>query len=133
MNHALLIVFFNALLLSAGILTVLVSCLQYANWFPILTIVVNMIAVLQLMMCGSCSGYQESHSFMGESDGRAVAIQVSWMMFGLLIITGYAVPGLLFRAQLVPDVALYFSWIGGTIILAAMIIYLRLIWNRESE
>jgi Vacuolar protein sorting 55 len=91
-------------------------------------------AIVQLMMCGSCNSGESSdgmYSFDTSVDMGIVAVQISWLLFGLLIVGGYATPALLYRAAVVPDVALYFAWAGGTVILASMIIYLRLIWNRK--
>lgn len=122
----LAIVFGNATILATGILVVLVACFQYNNFFPLLTILSNLAAISQLMMCGSCN---TSSSYSNDDDSP---VHVSWLLFGLFVIIGYAVPALLYRANQVPDIALYLSWIGGTTILTSMIIYMRIIYNRES-
>ena len=133
-KEPLIFILINSVLLAAGTLIVLIACFQYNNYFPLLTILCDVFAILILMMCGSCSAEDDVlTSFDTDMNLRALGIQLSWMLFGLFIIFGYAVPSLLFRAAKIPDVALYFSWGGGTVILASMIIYLKVIYRGGAE
>ena len=122
----LAVVFGNASILATGILIVLIACFQYNNFFPLLTILANLVAIAQLMMCGSCN---TQPSYYNSDDSQH---HVSWLLFGLCIVIGYAIPSLLYRANQIPEIALYFSWIGGTTILTSMIIYMRIIYNRHE-
>lgn len=125
----LFLILLDAILLAAGILIILVVCFQYNNFFPLFTILANSMAILQLMMCGACSG-RDAWSGGGDDD---TGKEISWLMFGLFSVFGYATLGLLYRAGIIPDVALYMGWGGGSIILAAMIIYLRAIYQVDNN
>ena len=106
---------------------VLVACFQYGNFFPILTIFINLMAIMQLMLCGACAS--DASGYTWDSPHQEAAVHVAWWIFGLFVILGYAIPALLYRASVVPTVALYLTWTGGTTILAAMIVYMRLIYR----
>lgn len=127
------IVLVNSVLLAAGILLVLVACFQYSNFFPFLTIIINTLAVLQLMICGACSGNDDDAGGFGDhTEYQYMAgVQLSWWIFGMLIVMGYAIPSLSYRAGDFAEVALYLTWGGGTIIVTAMIVYMKLLYKEH--
>lgn len=123
MRNVLAAVILNSALLAGGILIVLITCFEWHNFYPLLTILVDVLAITQLMMCGTTTDSDEGH----------LGIQLSWMLFGLFVVTGYAVPALLWRDGAIPEQALYFTWGGGTVILASMIIYMKLINASDNK
>lgn len=126
MKHVLIAVILNSALLAAGILIVLITCIEWDNYYPLFTVLCDVAAITQLMLCGTC------HAAHDYGDEYQFPAQFSWMVFGLLLIFGYAIPSLLWRAGSIPDVALYWTLGGSTVIVSAMMVYMKLI-NRAGD
>jgi O-antigen/teichoic acid export membrane protein len=130
------IIFANSVLLAIGISLVGISIAQYGNKWPILTIIVHLLAILFPTACNRCNSIDdgEYHIFGDTGNDWTNGItHISWVLFGLLVVVGYAVPVELFRAGQLKDVAVYLTVSGGTTILAAVLIYVKVIYFQESD
>lgn len=123
----LCVIFTNAMLLATGILLVLISILQYHNWWPLLTIVVHLLAILVPTACGQCMVDDTEHSIFGDAH-HGDAAHAAWVLFGVLVIVGYAVPVELYRAHILPQVAACLTVAGGTTILGAVLLYVKIVY-----
>jgi len=136
-KKTLALILSNALLLSTGIILILVSCIQYDNWWPFLTIFVNMFAIFFPTFCGGCAlGDSDEYGSMwneGDNDASVTPASISWLFLGFFIIVGYAIPIELFRGNLITEQGVYLTVSGGTTILAAILIFVRLILFKKDR
>ena len=121
-NKRLYILFANAILAASGIMLVLVSAFQYSNFWPIVIIVIDIFAVTWPTMCGGCSISDDDYYGSSYSDGHA---SFSWVLLGIFITVGYAIPIELYRTNSLTEMATYMTILGGTIILASILMYIR--------
>ena len=117
----------NSIFCAVGILLILISCIQYTTWWPLLTIAVHGLAVLFPVMCGGCQFDNSSPFDTGDQIAVDCAL-ISWLLVGILGITGYAIPSILLRASLIPEVGLIFTFAGGTVILISILIFVRAVY-----
>lgn len=118
---AILIV--NSIFCSIGILLVLIACIQYSTWWPLLTITVHGLAVLFPVMCGGCN-FNDNNIDLFSTNFELV----SWLFVGIFVITGYAIPSILRRASIIPEVGLILTFSGGTILLISILIFVRSVY-----
>jgi hypothetical protein len=114
---------FTSMLLASGILLILVPCIQYDNWWPLLTIFVLFLAILFPMMCGGCSPDTENNEEL---------VLISWVFTGMFIVTGYSIPSILLRGKYIPEAGLIFSTVGGTVILLSILVFVRIIYFKKD-
>lgn len=119
---------FTSMLLASGILLILVPCIQYDNWWPLLTIFVLFLAILFPMMCGGCSP-----SAMDDTEYNEELVLISWVFTGMFVVTGYAIPSILLRGKYIPEAGLIYSTVGGTVILLSILVFVRIIYFKKDS
>jgi hypothetical protein len=126
----------DSALLATGILLVLVACIQYANWWPLLTIFVHFFAIVCPIVCGGCSGIglSEDDQWLTDngSGARSLAL-ISWLLVGFFVVIGYAIPAILLRGEYLPEVGLLFTFAGGTIILISILLFTRVVYFKPRD
>jgi len=110
----------NSVLCAGGVIMVLVSCIQYNLWWPLLTIAMHGLAVV-FPSC-NCSS----------NDENSVAGQVAWLFVGLFVTFGYAIPSILYRGGLMPEIGLILTLCGGTVILVSILIFVRTVYYTKD-
>lgn len=130
-KKVLALILLNATLLAGGIILILVSCVQFNNWWPFLTIFVNAFAILFPTFCGGCSMSDDAE--WDDREGGVSPATISWVFLGFFIVIGYAIPVELFRTHLLTESGVMFTVSGGTIILAAILIFVRLIYFEKDD
>ena len=128
-SHRVTIIAANSILLAVGISLVCVSIFAYGNMWPILTIFVHMLAIFFPTLCGQCS----HDDMFGDENATNPLTHLPWVLFGLLVIVGYAVPVELFRANELNETAVYLTVAGGTTILCAVLIFVKVIYFQKSD
>ena len=118
----------NATFLSSGIILILVSCIQFNNWWPFLTVFINAFAIFAPTFCGGCS-FEPSWD---DQEGDISIGSISWIIVGFFVVVGYAIPIELFRVGVLTQTGVYLTLSGGTVILASILIFVKLIFF-ESE
>jgi len=131
MNKNFYILIANAILLASGIMLVLVSAVQYTNFWPFIIIFVNMFAIMWPTLCGGCS-LQEEFSYQG-NEGSITPGSVSWVLLGFFVTVGYAIPIELFRANKLTETATYLTLAGGTTMLAAILVFIRVLYFEKDS
>lgn len=126
----IMILVFNSSLLAAGIILILIPCIQYGNWWPLLTIFVHFFAVIFPVMCGGCSFGSDNWSYSGGDETLAM---VSWLLVGIFVVLGYAMPAILLRGGMIPKTGLILSFAGGTTILLSILFFVRVVYFTESD
>lgn len=133
-----ILLFFAALCLAIGVFLVLFSAIHFSSVYALFTVVVHSCAIFFPALCGGCSISFSSSSadsaLWGESGDYAVGAKLSWVLLGMFIILGYAIPIELFRGNLIPEIAVYLCLTGGTVILASIFLFVKLIYfNSQDE
>ena len=122
----------DAIFLSVGIMLILISSIRYDNWFPLLTIFVHCFAIFIPTFCpGGCS--MEEDNVWGDEDVSASPAAIAWILLGIFIVVGYAIPVELFRTNSLSEKGVYFTLTGSTTILAAVLIFVRLIYFQKDD
>lgn len=116
---------FTSMLLAAGILLILIPCIQYDNWWPLLTIFVLSFAIMIPVVCGGCS-----QDGFDPNDDLAL---ISWVFVGIFGVTGYAIPALLLRGKYIPETGLLFAFAGGTTIIVSILVFVRTIYFKKDS
>jgi len=122
------VIVINSILLAIGVSLVGVSVFAYGNKWPLLTIAVHLLAILFPTACGQCTLNADDMSFLSMEDDQSAIKHLSWVLFGMLVIVGYAVPVELYRAKELEQVAVWLTVVGGTTILSAVLIYVRVVY-----
>jgi hypothetical protein len=128
MNKKFLLLFFSALLLSSGIVLVLFASIHYSNIYPLLSILVFMVAVFGTVIAGGCQCGQSGMEHLFSEEYEALGPKLSWVIFGTLVVLGYSIPVELFRGHYIPDVAVYMTLSGSTVVLASIFMFVKLIY-----
>jgi hypothetical protein len=105
-------------LLASGILLVLVACIQYGNWWPLTTILIQFFAVAIPISC----------TWDNDSMDRDPKL-AGWIACGFLVVAGYGIPGVLLRGGAIPAPGLLIAYAGSTCILTGILIFVRFIKN----
>jgi hypothetical protein len=133
-TKTILLLVANSVFLAAGILLVFFCCLIYKTWWPIFIILVFTMAVVFPITMGGCS-FEESAMpsiFAGDDDGEGPAT-LSWIATGTLVTIAYAIPVELYRAAIIPVGGVYFSISGGTTVLIAVLIFVRVVYYGDKS
>ena len=116
----------NSILLAAGILLIIFSCIIYDNWWPLMMIFIFVASIIFPSICGSCEISQQE-DFMGDSD--EIGPMLSWVFVGMFIVFGYTIPIELLRRNIIEIGGVYMSVSGGTIILMAIMLFVRIVYK----
>jgi len=130
-KKTLVLIIADAILLSVGIMLILISAIRLANWWPFLTIFVHGFAIFLPTFCpGGCS--TEDDDLWGDDESSAPA-SIAWILLGIFIVIGYAIPVELFRTKTLSQTGVYLTLSGSTTILASVIIFVRAIYFEKDE
>lgn len=132
MNKKILaLIVLNATFLASGIILILVSCVQFDNWWPFMTVFINMFAIFCPTFCGGCT--LDPSSLWDEREGEVSLGAFSWLCLGFFVVVGYAIPVELYRSKVLSETGVYLTLSGGTVILAAILIFVRLIFFKKDQ
>jgi len=132
-NSVIVLTVIDSILLAGGIILILIPCIQYNNWWPLITIFVHFFAILFPVTCGGCniSGNSDDLDFRLDSSDPQLAI-VSWVFVGVFVVLGYAIPAILLRARKIPEAGLLFAFGGGTLILISILVFVRVVYFKKD-
>ena len=119
----------NSVFCAAGVILILISCIQFGLWWPLLTIGVHALAVLFPVMCGGC---QVDHDVYSEPIAVNCAL-LSWLFVGIFTTAGYAIPSILYRGGKMPEVGLILTLAGGTVILSSILVFVRAVYFAKDD
>jgi hypothetical protein len=57
---------------------------------------------------------------------------LAWVLVGFFVIVGYAIPIELLRGGIIPEQGVYFALGGGTIVLLAILVFVRLVYFEKN-
>lgn len=116
----------NSAFLASGILLIIFSCIIYGTWWPLMMIFVFAASIIFPTICGACK-IEDSNDFM-DPDRDEIGPMLAWFMVGLFLVIGYAIPIELLRKQAFELGGVYMSTGGGTIILFAIILFVKIVY-----
>lgn len=110
-----------SLLLAAGFLLIVLSCALYGNWRPLFDIALFLLAPLPNAVCGNRGGYDD-FLLGAASNTNAIAEFGQWCT-GFLVVSGLALPLVLFHNGLITPAATAMSTLGGLTIYGSIIVF----------
>jgi hypothetical protein len=136
-TSTIVIMILCSILCATGIVLIMIACIQYSSWWPLMTIFFHSLAILTPVFCGGCAsgtGGAGSNDWSMDTNGdiEKHCGLISWLLVGIFSIFGYAVPSLLLRKHLIAQSGLLFTFAGGTTILIAILIFTRVVYFSKS-
>lgn len=131
-KKVLVLLLVDALFLASGIMLILISCIQFNNWWPILTVFVDIVAIIFTAFCDNCNMDSEEE-FWFENSVQTAQTSVAWLLRGFLVVTSYAIPVELYRVKVLSETGLYLTLGGSTTILVAALIFVRVIYFTKDK
>lgn len=117
----------NSLLLAAGILLVVFACILYHTGWPLLMILCFSGGIFILTLCGSLRISGLTEDLFGEGEG-SWRHRFSYALASALTTLGFFIPVTLLRKQVFQLGGLYMSISGGTVILMACILFVKIVY-----
>ena len=77
-------------------------------------------------ICGACK-FEDPHEYM-DSERDEIGPMLAWFMVGLFLVMGYSIPLELLRKSAFALEGVLMSMGGGTIILCAIVLFVRIIY-----
>jgi hypothetical protein len=112
-----------SILLASGILMIIIPCIIVGNWWPLLSIFVFASSFIFPVMCNACS-MQKEHDYLFDDSGQSeLGGTLAWLLAGIFITVGYAIPFELWRTKTMLLVEFLLTGGGGTVILVALLLF----------
>ncbi|KAF7363485.1 Kinesin motor domain-containing protein [Mycena sanguinolenta] len=118
-------VVFLAMVLAVGFLMIILSCVLYANWLPLLVALIFVLAPLPNALFAHCG----SDEF---SEGSSGPVDLGRFITGTIVTSGFALPLVLAHAQVIHTPACVMSIIGGGLVYGTILAY-SAAFQEESE
>jgi len=117
----------DAIILATGMLLVFLAC-RYGTWHPLWTVVFHGAAFIWPVLCGACDFVDMDNpwSDWGEDAVIGNLQDFSFFLMAFFIMSGFALPIVLYHNTVLPMAAAYLTLSGGTLILISIIIFIRL-------
>lgn len=125
-RRTILLIVLNSALLAAGVLLIVFSGALYHNWWPLMMIFVFLISAAFPLMCSGCK-VETVNDFM-DSSRDEIGPMLGWFMVGLFLVIGYSIPIELVRKGLFHETGFWMSMSGGTVILMAMVLFIKILF-----
>lgn len=122
----------NALVLASGILMIVIPAVIFNNYWPLLSILVFCISLVFPFLCGAFE-IGASNSWGGDEGTQELGPMLSWVILGVFVTIGYAVPFELWRSDSVNAIGMGLTMGGGTVIMVAILVFTQLQWKRETD
>lgn len=133
MNKQILYIVANAILMATGILMIIIPSVIYNNYWALLSILVFSVSLIFPIMCNACSiGAGPANVFGDEGNGE-LGPMLSWLLLGVFVTIGYSIPFELWRSGLVNVIGMGLTMGGGTVILAAVLIFSQVVREKSRD
>ncbi|KAF8212192.1 vacuolar protein sorting 55 [Mycena galopus ATCC 62051] len=122
-------VVFLAMVLAVGFLMIILSCVLYANWLPLLVALIFVLAPLPNALFAHCGSDEFAGSYEGGSSGP---VDLGRFITAMIVTSGFALPVVLAHAQVIHYAACVMSIIGGGLVYGTILAY-SAAFQEESE
>ncbi|KAJ7235473.1 P-loop containing nucleoside triphosphate hydrolase protein [Mycena haematopus] len=113
-------VVFLAMVLAVGFLMIILSCVLYANWLPLLVALTFVLAPLPNALFSHCGSDEFAGSYEGGSSGP---VDLGRFITAMIVTSGFALPVVLAHAQVIHTAACVMSIIGGGLVYGTILAY----------
>ncbi|ORY85464.1 vacuolar protein sorting protein 55 [Protomyces lactucae-debilis] len=119
--------------LACGFLLVILSCALWDNWYPLFVVATYLCAPLPNAIAAKVA---ESDAFGGGGgygdEGSSAAVDFGKFLTGILLVTGMALPVMLYHTGEINQAAMIMSICGGGLIYGSIIAYTSFFSPRED-
>lgn len=119
----ILIITIVSIVLAGGILMIIIPCAIIGNWWPLLSILFFCISLIFPIMCGACQFGSKEPDFLYDNDFTELGGTLAWLLTGIVITIGFAIPFELFRLGSMALLEFLMTCGGATVILGAVLIF----------
>ena len=100
----------TSILLACGILLIMIPCIIFSNYWPLMSILVFALSLVFPLLCRAFEEYDEI------KPGPLLA----WLYLGIFIVLGYSIPFELWRGGSINPILMGLTMGGGTLILISI-------------
>ncbi|KAJ7632642.1 vacuolar protein sorting 55 superfamily protein [Roridomyces roridus] len=122
-------VVFLAMVLAVGFLMIILSCVLWQNWLPLLVALTFVIAPLPNALFSHCG----ADEFAGTYEGASGPIDLGRFITAMIVTSGFALPIVLAHAQVIHKAACIMSIFGGGLVYGTILAYSAAFSQEESE
>lgn len=118
--------------LALGFLLVILSCALYHNYYPLLDILIFLLAPLPHSLFGK--GSLDGADFMSENAGEAQ--DLGHFLTGLFVTSGVALPTVFYHCRLIGLMSCIMCTTGGLVIYSSIVVFswfFRSNWEQEDS
>ncbi len=132
----------NAIVLAAGLVAIMIACIQYQTAWPLLSVLVIFMSIIMPIICGGCtvtggSGGGGDVSWLEDDDSGGVGgdcgADLAWVMLGMFVVAAYAVSVELYIGGVIPAMGVYLTLGGITVIQVTVLIFVRAVYFKKSD
>ncbi|KAJ7343440.1 vacuolar protein sorting 55 superfamily protein [Mycena albidolilacea] len=123
-------VVFLAMVLAVGFLMIILSCVLYGNWLPLIVALTFVLAPLPNALFAHCGSDEFAGSYEGGSSGP---VDLGRFITAMIVTSGFALPIVLAHAQVIHNVACVMSILGGGLVYGTILAYSAAFRQEESE
>jgi Vacuolar protein sorting 55 len=110
-----------AFILASGILAIILSCALDNNWLPLLVVLTYVFAPIPNAIC---------KRIVQDEDIKGV-LEAGYFITSIFIVSGFGLPIVLNRANIITDHATVLSLSGGILIYATIVAYMKCFGTQE--
>ncbi|KAL3902176.1 MAG: hypothetical protein SGCHY_000027 [Lobulomycetales sp.] len=120
-----------SLLLSIGILSCILSCALWANWLPLLPLLVFVLAPIPNLLCSRL--HASAATFFSSSSPSHGFLETGYFITAFLVSSGLGLPLVLLHSGAITFWAMLLSVIGGSMVYATIVGYMALFIASPDE
>ncbi|KAJ7109401.1 vacuolar protein sorting 55 [Mycena epipterygia] len=118
------------MVLAVGFLMIILSCVLYQNWLPLLVALIFVLAPLPNALFSHCGSDEFAGSYDGASSGP---VDLGRFITAMIVTSGFALPIVLAHAQVIYNAACVMSILGGGLVYGTILAYSAAFRQEESE
>jgi Vacuolar protein sorting 55 len=112
-----------SILLACGVLMIVIPSIIIHNYWSLLSIFIFGTSLIFPVLCNACNLSDQAHYMFDSVEQAELGGSLSWLICGILITVGYAVPFELWRVGDMPLVEFLLTAGGGTVMIVAILLF----------
>lgn len=106
---------------------IFIPCIIFNNYWALLSVMLFLMSLTFPVLCNAHHVGEDSYELFSDNTSAEIGGMLSWMLLGIFITVGYGIPFELWRSGLMNVIGMSLTMVGGTIILAAIFVFFKLI------
>ncbi|KAJ7046804.1 vacuolar protein sorting 55 superfamily protein [Mycena alexandri] len=123
-------VVFLAMVLAVGFLMIILSCVLWGNWLPLLVALTFVLAPLPNALFSHCGSDEFAGSYEGGGSGP---VDLGRFITAMVVTSGFALPIVLAHAQVIHNAACVMSILGGGLVYGTILAYSAAFRQEDAE